>query len=224
MKKLTFAVLLLFALSPIQGGADSPAESLGRGFGEGLPRGIGKGIREILESSCGTNACIDCFDWSVKMEVAASEDRDRSIAWSIQRGWLAGLSLQELLSYVQENGSIEKKLAIMELAASEFAIHPSDSDGPAAILFAATLCRTRGWDNPTCLELYAAALAELGNYSDAIKHQRTLITFLQGQGQVPSVIASAEERLSAYVGHRPWRRKLADDERKSREIINLPLR
>lgn len=76
-------------------------------------------------------------------------------------------------------------------------------DGRAAFERAQRLARQRP-DDQTSLDVFAAALAELGRYGDAATVAQRMLTIAQAKGDAAGA-ARAKERLAAYGAGRPWR-------------------
>jgi tetratricopeptide (TPR) repeat protein len=76
-------------------------------------------------------------------------------------------------------------------------------DGRAALERAQRLARQNP-DDPTSLDVFAAALAELGRYADAVTVAQRMLAIAQAKGDEPG-IARARVRLASYSAGRPWR-------------------
>jgi len=64
------------------------------------------------------------------------------------------------------------------------------------------------------MELYAASLAELRNFSEATRLQQDLLSAKAQSGTSEGSGNDAAERLKAYTQGRPWRRPLTAREAK----------
>lgn len=74
-------------------------------------------------------------------------------------------------------------------------------NGTNALKYAMSACDLSSWTDPICLNTYAAAQAETGNFSDAIKWQTKSIEFnLDGKE-----LENARDRLELYRQKKPFR-------------------
>ncbi|MDQ8166095.1 MAG: hypothetical protein P3A28_10125 [Gemmatimonadota bacterium] len=82
---------------------------------------------------------------------------------------------------------------------------PSDEvrNGALALSVAVRFMR-RAPGDPTVLDVYAAALAEVGRFADAAEAAGRAVAILQS-ANAPDVAARVTPRLDAYRGGRPWR-------------------
>jgi len=110
----------------------------------------------------------------------------------------------------------EAKLRILAFAAQTLSTHSWDSirDGALALRYSALTCQQVGWHSLTCMELYAASLAELRNFSEATRLQQDLLSAKAQSGTSEGSGNDAAERLKAYTQGRPWRRPLTAREAK----------
>jgi Flp pilus assembly protein TadD len=76
-------------------------------------------------------------------------------------------------------------------------------DGRAAFVRAQRLARETP-DDQTALDVFAASLAELGHYGDAVTVVQRMLALAQTKGDVAAE-ARAKTRLASYGAGRPWR-------------------
>jgi tetratricopeptide (TPR) repeat protein len=78
-------------------------------------------------------------------------------------------------------------------------------NGKQAVEYARKACRLRRWKNPDHLQTMAAAYAELGHFTEAVRWQEKA---LEWADQLPEADAEdARQRLELYKGERPYRSK-----------------
>lgn len=80
-------------------------------------------------------------------------------------------------------------------------------DGKLAIKEATNACTITGWRDPDCLDTLAAALAETGQFDQAIRREQEAIKLSAKQSR-----ASYEHHLLSYQRREPFREKLAQSE------------
>ncbi len=73
--------------------------------------------------------------------------------------------------------------------------------GPEAMKYALAACKMTKWEHASALDALAAASAESGNYSDAVKWERMAMS-LPHMGWDTTEIAA---RLALYAQHKPYR-------------------
>jgi cytochrome c-type biogenesis protein CcmH/NrfG len=76
-------------------------------------------------------------------------------------------------------------------------------DGRAAFERAQRLARQNP-DDLTSLDVFAAALAELGRYGDAVTVGQRMLAIAQAKGDSAGAVR-AKARLASYSSGRPWR-------------------
>jgi tetratricopeptide (TPR) repeat protein len=74
-------------------------------------------------------------------------------------------------------------------------------DGLKAVEYAKRICEESRWDDPLSLDLLAAAYAEFGNFSEAVRWQQTAIDMLTAE----SAKANYRTRLALYQQGKPYR-------------------
>ena len=75
-------------------------------------------------------------------------------------------------------------------------------EGKKAIEYGIRACELSNWKDPFCLGTLAAAYAEAGKFSDAIKWQSRALDFLEVYGK--SATEQARQRLLIYEAHKPY--------------------
>jgi tetratricopeptide (TPR) repeat protein len=79
---------------------------------------------------------------------------------------------------------------------------PDDAirNGPRALELARSVCEARNWQDWVALESYAVAAAELGQFDEAVTHQKTAIALAP-----PSERPAMDERLGTFEAKKAWR-------------------
>ncbi len=75
-------------------------------------------------------------------------------------------------------------------------------DGNKAVTYALRACELSGWKDPFFLGTLAAAYAEAGKFTEAIKWQARALDFADVYGK--SATERARERLKLYEAHKPY--------------------
>jgi len=75
-------------------------------------------------------------------------------------------------------------------------------DGELALQLARKACEATGWKNGTFIDTYAAALAETGNFEEAVKQQIKANESFEAGSETHD---SAVKRLESYMRGKPWR-------------------
>ncbi len=96
--------------------------------------------------------------------------------------------------------SIAARLAWIQATSPD----PAIRDGAAAVALAARVCERTGNKAPTYLRVYAAALAETGQFDQAVAGA-TLAIQLAEQAGLAELAAQVREELTAYEAHQPFR-------------------
>ncbi|MBN1343132.1 MAG: tetratricopeptide repeat protein [Phycisphaerae bacterium] len=86
---------------------------------------------------------------------------------------------------------------------------PDDAirDGVEAARLTRRACELTGSRHPHVLDAYAAALAETGQFDEAVRVARSAAAVAR-QGRHDDLARAIEERARAYQAHRPWRERL----------------
>ena len=75
-------------------------------------------------------------------------------------------------------------------------------DGKKAVEYATKACELTSWNSSPCLEALAAAYAEAGDFTQAVKWQKKVVDS-NPQGKQPMEIA--RQRLALYEEKKPYR-------------------
>jgi serine/threonine-protein kinase len=75
--------------------------------------------------------------------------------------------------------------------------------GDLALEYAGKACQLSDWDNPLCLDTYAAAYASLGEFDQAVRWQKKALGFTDDLSDTD--LDEFRARLKLYEEHKPYR-------------------
>ncbi|HEV2454193.1 MAG TPA: tetratricopeptide repeat protein [Verrucomicrobiae bacterium] len=140
------------------------------------------------------------FQKALELEPESAEFHSGMAFCLVQAGQTAEAIDQWKLALQLEPGSaaIEVNLAWVLATCPD----PSLRDGPTAVALAKHANQLAGGANPMVLRVLSAALAENGQYSDAVAAAQQA---LQMSRNNPSLAATLQEQLKIYESHQPYR-------------------
>jgi tetratricopeptide (TPR) repeat protein len=99
-----------------------------------------------------------------------------------------------------DNFSVLNEIAWLLATSQEYGLR----DGKKAVEYATKACELTDWENPMIVDTLAAAYAEVGDFTEAVKWQKKAVEFLSEEDP-HGILGGVELRLKLYEAGKPYR-------------------